>query len=209
MNLAHILGESEYHVSQIITQENSKESRRQIPAISEIYSSFYSSDLIKIKEWDKSICTQIEGVYSLGEKLLSVTRVNKGQFKYVGMFCSGILEAAALTSICDTPITGISESIISDELEGTYICILKKVKNTEFYEPEAFTYLIRDDYFNTENKKNIIPFLALPGTIPIELIPIWVYLGLKHFSTEYLPSVEFSYLIETKNEENLVKTYNL
>lgn len=205
----HILGESEYHVSQIITQENSKESRRQIPAISEIYSSFYSLDLNEIREWDKSTCTQTDGVYSLGEKLISVSRVNKGQFQYIGMFCSGILETAALTSICDKSITGISQSIISDELEGTYICVLKKIENTEFYEPEAFTYLIRDDYFKTENRKNIIPFLALPSTIPIELISIWVYLGLKHLSTEYLPEVEFSYLLETKDEENLVKTYNL
>ena len=186
MNLMHILGESECHVSQIITQENSKESRRQIPAISEIYSSFYSLDLNEIREWDKSTCTQTDGVYSLGEKLISVSRVNKGQFQYIGMFCSGILE-----------------------LEGTYICVLKKIENTEFYEPEAFTYLIRDDYFKTENRKNIIPFLALPSTIPIELISIWVYLGLKHLSTEYLPEVEFSYLLETKDEENLVKTYNL
>lgn len=182
------------------------EQKRQIPAISEIYSTFYAFNLDDIKKWNPLSYPDCEGVFEYKDKLISVTRIKKGQFKYIAMFSSGALDAANLSRISTIPIRSISSSIAHDALEGFYVCIVKKIPNSEEYEPEAFSYLISDITINNRPQKSIIPFLVLSTTIPIELIQIWVYLALKHLSDEYLPDVEYLYLLETDLEKSLANS---
>ena len=197
--LQNIISDSEHLVTTALGRK-SKELSNQIPAISEIYSFFheyfYENDCTTIDNLPSlpDDFSKLEaGLFKKNKKLVCITHIPQGYFKYLTLFCSGVM----------------ADSKMSPNLHGLYFCSLTLCEDNLHYEPESFTYLIQPEYFTSDNKKQIIPFLALPSTIPQSLEYQWVYLAMRKLNQDFSSEIEYKYLASEKEEIELLKSLDL
>lgn len=187
-------------IGQIAYQKNYTEIIKSLPAIDEAFNDFIHflrekdiEALEDIQEWNHDLISIQDGIYKKGDKLISVRKMDKGLFPYMAYFALGRNQA--------------SEHI--KDLSGKYINVLTACEDKIHYEPEAFSFLVLDDFFKTSNPRNVFPCLILPSVIPAPLEFQWVFVAMRYMNLELSSQIDYQYLADTKEEIELLKQYNL
>lgn len=196
---------SKNSISQIIYGKKYNDLKKSFPALDESFNNFIyflkQKDVLAfgdIPAWTKdslrSIC-QRDGIYKDGEdKLICVRTVEEGMFQYMAFYALGTHQPSEHTQ----------------KLKGKYITIITRCEDKIHFEPNAFSYLIRDEFFEeTGNTRYIFPLLILPTVIPEELEYQWVYLAMRYFNMNLSPSIDYKYLATEPKEIELLKKFNL
>lgn len=202
--LFDVVVKSKISIAHVIqTKEQYDKFKTSFPAMDETFSDFLyflknkptiSNDDLPI--WPKNSLMDLrdkEGVF-ISEKstLISVRNIEKGLFPYAAFYALGSHQSSEYVK----------------DLNGKYITILTQAVDKKHYEPIGFSYLIRDEYFQTKNTKLIFPCLTIPLVIPEELADHWVYLAMRYFNQNLSDTIEYKYLAVEENEINLLKRYD-
>lgn len=190
---------SENLIISALGMDKYKKERISLPKINEVFSFFHnlleSSSLANhndVLNFPSDLKSLKQGVFKDKDYLIACTKLNAQEFKYLTMFSGSVL----------------NQSIVAEELSGIYMCVLRKTEDN-FYEPTAFSYLFRDEFFLSESDRFIVPLLILPTTIPDALEFQWPYLALRELSINHSPTLDYKYLLEDEKEIELVKKFNL
>lgn len=146
-----------------------------------------------LPDWPAELTAISDGIFKKGEKIICVRTIDKGLFPYLAFYALGRNQP--------------SKHIV--DLSGKYINVLRKCADGLHYEPEAFSYLVMDEYFKTKKPRNIFPCLILPSVIPEPLEFQWVYIAMRYMNMELSPSIDYHYLAEDEKEINLLKEYGI
>lgn len=192
--------ESENLIICALGMEKYNKERISLPKINEVFSFFHNlleaSNLghpDQLLDLPGDLKSLKQGVFKDKDRLISCTKLNAQEFRYLTMFSGSVL----------------NQSIIADELSGIYMCILKKTEDNKHYEPTAFSYLFRDEFFQSKSDRFIVPLLILPTTIPEELEFQWPYLALRELSINHSPTLDYRFLLQDDKEVDLCKKFNL
>lgn len=192
--------ESENLIISALGMEKYKKERISLPKINEVFSFFHnlleSSNLTnenEVSALPSNLKLLKQGVFKDKDRLISCTKLNAQEFKYLTMFSGSLL----------------NQSIVAEELSGIYMCVMQKTEDNIHYEPTAFSYLFRDEFFQSESDRFIVPLLILPSTIPDALEFQWPYLALRELSINHSPTLDYRFLLQDEKEIELVKKFNI
>lgn len=198
--LKQILLNSENLIISALGMDKFQKERNSLPKINEVFQFFHSllegkesineGDIDSLPADLKALKTNL---YKDNNYLISCTKVTAQEFKYLAMYSASLL----------------TQSVISDELSGVYMCILRKCEDGIHYEPTAFSYLFRDEFFYSVSDRFIVPLLILPTTIPEQLEFQWPYLAMRELSLNHSPTLDYKYLLQDEKEIELAKLFNV
>lgn len=204
MNPTHsildVIRDSKQAVLKLLTMEKYQQHQNTYPMVSEVYNFFeeipaktYPSSYNQIPTLPVDLKTIVPGLYKYNDSLISATRVTSQEFKYKALYTGSHLV----------------RSCLADELSGIYLCILTKGLDGIHYEPMAFSYLLRDEFFDGKSTRYIVPFLVLPTTLPDELSFQWPYLAIRQLAKTLSPLVDYHYLASDPKEVELLKAWGV
>ena len=203
--LLETITQSKNSISHIIYGKSYSNLKSSFPALDETFNNFLyflsqakTTSIEDLPDWpDDNIYSlkDSEGIYkNKGGDLISLRNVPSGMFPYMAFYALGTHQT--------------SEHV--QKLKGKYLTKLTKCEDQVHYEPVAFSYLIREEYFDDpENKRLVFPCLILPTVIPDELEFQWVYLAMRYFNNNISTQIDYKYLASDKKEIELLKRYNL
>ena len=173
---------------------------KSMPAIDEAFNNFIHflreqdvDDLEEVCEWNDDLVKIQDGVYKKNKKLISVRTVPQGLFPYMAYYALGRNQ----------------KSKHIKDLSGKYINILTLCEDGVHYEPEAFSFLVLDNFFKSHNPKNIFPCLLLPSVIPEPLEFQWVFIAMRYMNMELSKQIDYHYLADNEKEIELLKEFDL
>lgn len=192
--------ESENLIISALGMDKYKKERVSLPKINEVFSFFHSllesSDLCNlddVMDLPSDLKSLQQGVFKDKDRLIACTKLNAQEFKYLTMYSGSLL----------------NHSKVADQLSGIYMCVLKKTEDQSYYEPTAFSYLFRDEFFLSSSDRFIVPLLILPTTIPEALEFQWPYLALRELAINHSPTLDYRYLLQDDKEIELAKNFNV
>lgn len=198
--LLDAIQESRMLIRSIVRKRNDPDLLKSVPALEESFDNFIHfireqeiENLSSLKTWSEDLYSIQDGIYKKDKKLISVRTIPKGFFQYLAYYALGRNQ--------------ISKYI--PDLSGKYINILTLCEDQIHYEPEAFSFLIKDEFFETKNPKNIFPCLIIPTLIPKPLEFQWVFIAMRYMNMELSPLIEYKYLATEKEEIQLLKDFDL
>ena len=199
--LLTILANSRSHIEKAINKSKYKNHLQSLPKINEQYEFFarasksynvVNPDLLPpLPENLREVQSGV--IYKRGTHILCATAVTPESFKYEALYTAGL----------------INHSCIKEDMSGVYISILKLSGDNIHYEPLAFSFLVRDDFFSSSSDRFILPFLILDETIPQPLIFQWVFLALQYLSVNLQTGIEYKHIASEKAEIDLLKSWGL
>lgn len=195
------MGDSDYMITQHVAHNGGAPARLEIPQISEIFALFYQyleqqpeltiEDLPQLPENSADFK---QGIYCKDGNIILMKNIPKDSFKYVAMYCANLITKS---------------EVLHNELFGLYVAVLVPCEDGKHYAPLAFSYLIKDDFFTTDNTQNIVPFQVLESAIPDGLSYMWVFLAMRYFHHHISDQVPYKYLADEQAEIERLKLAEL
>lgn len=199
-SLIEVLSKSQEVIEFALSKPKFKNELTSLPKINEIFTFFFKaieefniSKLETLPPLPVDLKNISNGIFLKDNYLICASTVSPISFKYDALYIGSLL----------------NQSCVQLEMSGVHISILTKCADGIHYEPIAFSYLLRDDFFTSESSRFIVPFLNLPTTLPLELEFQWVYLAIRELSMKFCPAIEYKFLADDDKEINLLKQWGV
>lgn len=199
-SLSTIVKSSHRSIEIALSKPKFKRELNSLPKISEIFSFFLKAistynivQLNDLPNLPSDLKKITEGIYKKDQFLVCASNVKPQDFKYDALYIGSL----------------INQSCVQNEMSGIHLSILTQCSDGYHYEPIAFSYLLKDDFFNSNSTRFIVPFLNLPTTVPDELEYQWVYLAMRQLSIHFSPLIEYKFLADDDKEISLLQSWGV